>query len=236
MTKEFEPKYLLSIDEMTQYYDKFITEITVLQCILHTTEKDRHIPILIHNVIDVNRCFTKNFKLLEEVIISKAIIRNQLQNLVYLYAESKYPSKVIEPVFTKGRVFSKLKIPSPSFTTYLKELSPVFEDIEKVWENSCNFVHPQQDSYIFSLFEYSVGLLEKEIPNLNDSLKEIINDQKHRKQTTLQYDFYVMYRLNLIIYKLLKNLIKEMVDKITSNENQSRIYQSIKKNKEIQSD
>ena len=54
------PKYLLSIDEITEYYDKFRVEITVLQCILHTTEKDRYIPILINNVIDVNRCFIKN--------------------------------------------------------------------------------------------------------------------------------------------------------------------------------
>ena len=223
----FIPTYLLSIDEMTQYYDKFRVEITVLQCILHTTEKDRHIPILINNVIDVNRCFTKNFNLLEEVIISKAIIRNQLQNLVYLYAESKYPFKVIEPVFTKGRDFNQLKL--PSFSSFIDELIPEFEDIKEIWKQCCNYVHPQKDSYTFSLFEYSVGLFEKEIPNLNDSLKEIINDQKHRKQTTLQYDFYVMYRLNLIIDKLLKNLIEEMKDKITSNEKQNELYHSIKK-------
>ena len=54
------PKYLLSIDEITEYYDKFRVEITVLQCILHTTEKNRYIPILINNVIDVNRYFIKN--------------------------------------------------------------------------------------------------------------------------------------------------------------------------------
>lgn len=86
----FMPKYLLSIEEMTEYYDKFRVEITVLQCILHIYEKDCHIPILTNNVIDVNRCFIKNINLLEEIIISKAIIRNQLQNLVYLYAESKH--------------------------------------------------------------------------------------------------------------------------------------------------
>lgn len=225
----FIPKYLLSIEEMTEYYDKFRVEITVLQCILHTTEKDRHIPILINNVIDVNRCFIKNFNLLEESIISKAIIRNQLQNLVYLYAESKNPFKVIDPVFTNGRSFNQLGL--SSFRTFLKELLPEFEDIEKVWDNSCNYVHPQKDSYISSLLEYSVKLFEKEIPNPNDSLKEIINSQKDRKQGNLQYDFYVMYRLNLIIDKILKDLIKEMENKIIHNEDQNKIYQSIKKDK-----
>ena len=225
----FIPTYLLSIDEMTQYYDKFRVEITVLQCILHTTEKDRHIPILINNVIDVNRCFTKNFNLLEEIIISKAIIRNQLQNLIYLYAESKHPFKVIEPVFIKGRSFNQLGL--SSFKSFLKELSPEFEDIEDVWENSCNYVHPQKDSYTFSLLEYSVNLFEKEIVNPNDSLKEIIHSQRNRKQVNLQYDFYVMYRINLMISEILNDLIKEMENKITTNTEQNKLYQSIKKEK-----
>ena len=82
--------------------------------------------------------------------------------------------------------------------------------------------------------EHSTQLFEKEIPNPNDSLKEIINSQKHRKQATLQYDFHVMYRLNLIIDKILKNLIKEMENKITSNEEQNKIYQDMKKIKESQ--
>ena len=125
---------LLDVDEMTSYLTELGRLLDVADLVLYDdSSKAASVSALIQNVIAVNRCFIKSLPL-KESLLNKVLLRLQIQNLIFLYAETKYPLKVVNPIFQKGKAFNQLGL--PSLSSFIEELEPEFKGLKALW-NEC---------------------------------------------------------------------------------------------------
>lgn len=97
--KPITKKQLLNLDEMTSYFTELGRLLDVADIVLYDdSTKAPSVSALIQNVIAVNRCFIKSLPL-KESMLNKVLLRLQIQNLIFLYAETKRPPEGSESYF-----------------------------------------------------------------------------------------------------------------------------------------
>ena len=65
--------------------------------------------VIFDTIMIYNRAFIKYYQMLR-MYAAYALVRLQLDNLTYLYAEYEHPSKVLNAVFSKGRTINQITI------------------------------------------------------------------------------------------------------------------------------
>lgn len=226
--KRLTESILTDTAEMTAYYTELGRILSAAE--LHTfQEKTPCFQYVMNNVIVVNRCFYRTIGL-NEPLISKSLLRLQLQNLVYLYAETKHPLKVIIPVYSKGKDFNKLGI--QNFSDYLKELEPEYKgELYNLWADCCKYVHPSAINYTLSNTEYSLGALASVDPTKQkpEILKQIRLFQKEKADLNSSICFLdniEMVSINRLIVKLAKKQITELEKQIKQNRKYYKRYKA----------
>lgn len=222
---------LTDVGEMTAYFTELGRILTAAE--IHAYKDSTPcFQYVLNNVIVVNRCFFNTIAL-NEPLISKSLLRLQLQNLGYLYAEIKHPLKVIVPVYAKEKDFNKLGL--DSFSTYLKELETAYRSYSKtsnlyeIWVGCCKYVHPSALNYLLSNAEYSLSVLETVAPSKQkpEVLKEIRAFQKQAADMNEAHCFLdrcEMVNVNRLIVKLAKQQILLLEKKIKPNKKRFKAY------------
>lgn len=214
--------------EMTAYF----TELGRVFCAaeIHTFQEETPcFQYVMNNVIVVNRCFFSTIAL-NEPLISKSLLRLQLQNLVYLYAETKHPLKVIVPVYSKGKDFNKLGI--QNFSDYLKELESGYKgELYNLWVDCCKYVHPSAINYTLSNTEYSLGALstvdpKKQKPEILKQIKKFQKDKADLNSSICFLDRIEMVNINRLIVKLAKQQIAEIEKQIKQSRKRYKQYKA----------
>ena len=216
---------LTDVGEMTAYFTELGRILTAAE--IHAYKDSTPcFQYVLNNVIVVNRCFFNTIAL-NEPLISKSLLRLQLQNLVYLFAEIKNPFKVIRYICYKGKSFNQLGL--PSFTSFLEELEPEYSGLKDLWTDSCSYVHPSGSNYDISTSEHSLRLLagldwnkqrKKTAPVLKNFIKQREKERREQMAATLK----AMYQLNLLIIKITNQGLQKMKDKIYQSEKLKRNY------------
>lgn len=227
--KRFTKQLLSDTEEMTAYFTELSRQCEIAELWAYDDRTDRRTPelgLVLQNVIAVNRCFNSTYSL-NEYLLNKALIRQQLQNLVYLFAEIKNPFKVIRYICYKGKSFNQLGL--PSFTSFLEELEPEYSGLKDLWTDSCSYVHPSGSNYDISTSEHSLRLLagldwnkqrKKTAPVLKNFIKQREKERREQMAATLK----AMYQLNLLIIKITNQGLQKMKDKIYQSEKLKRNY------------
>ena len=155
--KPITKKQLLNLDDMTSYFTELGRLLDVADIVLYDdSTKAPSVSALIQNVIAVNRCFIKSLPL-KESLLNKVLLRLQIQNLIFLYAETKHPLKVVNPIFKKGKAFNQLGL--PSLSSFIEELEPEFKGLKALWNECCGYVHPSDSSLQLAEAEHNLRLL-----------------------------------------------------------------------------
>lgn len=168
---------LLDVDEMTSYFTELGRILDVADLVLYDdSSKAASVSTLIQNVIAVNRCFIKSLPL-KESLLNKVLLRLQIQNLIFLYAETKHPLKVVNPIFKKGKAFNQLGL--PSLSSFIEELEPEFKGLKALWNECCGYVHPSDSSLKLAETEHNLRLLSgldesKQKPDILENLQAYI--------------------------------------------------------------
>lgn len=171
-------KELLDIEEMTKLYNQ-LGAFLKASSIASAYEKDftnadfvtkNPYTEFISNIIDVNRCFIKCLPI-EELLVLKALVRTQLQNCIWLYAEYLQPLNILDRIYNKGKQLNQLPIRQPEIIEKLKELYPKIP-ISDIWLDTCKFVHPTALNWEYSNYLANIRTIEAEY--LNDETKKLI--------------------------------------------------------------
>ena len=89
-----------------------------------------------------NKCF---ITILEEAepLAAFPFIRMQVDNLVYLYAETLYPTTILHSIYDKGKTLNQIKVKGRALvhSELRKELHPIVSDI---YAKYSGFVHPSK--------------------------------------------------------------------------------------------
>ena len=230
--KAITKKQFLNLDEMTGYFIELIKLADVAD-IVFNEEETPLVSILLQSALAVNRSFIKALPL-KEHLINKELIRLQIQNIVFLYAENKHPLKVIKPIFTKGKVFGKLGL--PSLTSFIEELEPEFKGLKDLWNRCCSYVHPSENNLKLATADYTLGVLagidkNKQTKEVLKELKNYIAFLEIAQKEEIEDDVKNMFHLNLLLIKLTKQQIALQKAKAYQNEKTKNFYKKIMKDK-----
>lgn len=228
----FSKRILSDIDLMTSYYTELARLEGIAEMAVYENDDMQSISTVIMNVIAVNRCFYNTLHL-KEYLLNKSNLRLQIQNLIYLYSEMKYPFKVIVPIFTKGRDFNQLGL--PKLSSFLDELESEYSGIKELWKECCKSVHPSNISYEISSAEHSLRSLKhidykKNKPTVVADMKRFIKERKIKVKRDMAFDEDAMYRLNILIIKLIKKQIMSYEAEINKSDWKKGFYKHSLKN------
>ena len=163
------------------------------------------------NLWDSVRCLNRAFvKLLDdaEILVAYPLIRLQLDNLTYIFAEMLYPCKVLHKIFKKGRTLNQIKIDGVPLnpTEIRKQIDERFNtNISKLYKKYSCFVHPsnQQKEYVYI---YKYHNWEKD--------KDTIGKKRQKEYAK------DMVKINNILTEMLKaqiSSLKEKTNEISNN-------------------
>lgn len=221
---------LLDVDEMTSYLTELGRLLDVADLVLYDdSSKAASVSALIQNVIAVNRCFIKSLPL-KESLLNKVLLRLQIQNLIFLYAETKYPLKVVNPIFQKGKAFNQLGL--PSLSSFIAELEPEFKGLKALWNECCGFVHPSDSSLKLASAEHSLRLLSevdesKQKPEILEQLKAFIFLTTEAQKESAKKDSKDMFHLNLLLIKIANKQIALQKAVVWTNAKNRRFYKKV---------
>ena len=221
---------LLDVDEMTSYLTELGRLLDVADLVLYDdSSKAASVSALIQNVIAVNRCFIKSLPL-KESLLNKVLLRLQIQNLIFLYAETKYPLKVVNPIFQKGKAFNQLGL--PSLSSFIAELEPEFKGLKALWNECCGFVHPSDSSLKLASAEHSLRLLSgidesKQKPDILETLQAYVFLTTEAQKKEAEMDSKNMFHLNLLLIKVANKQIALQKAVVWTNEKNRRFYKKV---------
>ena len=221
---------LLDVDEMTSYFTELGRLLDVADLVLYDdSSKAASVSALIQNVIAVNRCFIKSLPL-KESLLNKVLLRLQIQNLIFLYAETKYPLKVVNPIFQKGKAFNQLGL--PSLSSFIAELEPEFKGLKALWNECCGFVHPSDSSLKLASAEHSLRLLSgidesKQKPDILETLQAYVFLTTEAQKKEAEMDSKNMFHLNLLLIKVANKQIALQKAVVWTNEKNRRFYKKV---------
>lgn len=228
--KPITKKQLLNLDEMTSYFTELGRLLDVGDIVLYDdSTKAASVSALIQNVIAVNRCFIKSLPL-KESLLNKVLLRLQIQNLIFLYAETKYPLKVVNPIFQKGKAFNQLGL--PSLSSFIAELEPEFKGLKALWNECCGFVHPSDSSLKLASAEHSLRLLSgidesKLKPDILETLQAYVFLTTEAQRKEAETDSKNMFHLNLLLIKLAKKQIALQKAIVWTDAKNKRVYKKV---------
>lgn len=221
---------LLDVDEMTSYLTELGRLLDVADLVLYDdSSKAASVSALIQNVIAVNRCFIKSLPL-KESLLNKVLLRLQIQNLIFLYAETKYPLKVVNPIFQKGKAFNQLGL--PSLSSFIEELEPEFKGLKALWNECCGYVHPSDSSLKLAETEHNLRLLSgldesKQKPDILENLQAYIFLTTEAQKKEAETDSKNMFYLNLLLIKIAKKQIALQKAVVWTNAKNRRFYKKV---------
>lgn len=221
---------LLDVDEMTSYFTELGRLLDVADLVLYDdSSKAASVSALIQNVIAVNRCFIKSLPL-KESLLNKVLLRLQIQNLIFLYAETKYPLKVVNPIFQKGKAFNQLGL--PSLSSFIEELEPEFKGLKALWNECCGYVHPSDSSLKLAETEHNLRLLSgldesKQKPDILENLQAYIFLTTEAQKKEAETDSKNMFHLNLLLIKIAKKQIALQKAVVWTNAKNRRFYKKV---------
>ena len=221
---------LLDVDDMTSYLTELGRLLDVADLVLYDdSSKAASVSALIQNVIAVNRCFIKSLPL-KESLLNKVLLRLQIQNLIFLYAETKYPLKVVNPIFQKGKAFNQLGL--PSLSSFIAELEPEFKGLKALWNECCGFVHPSDSSLKLASAEHSLRLLSgidesKQKPDILETLQAYVFLTTEAQKKEAEMDSKNMFHLNLLLIKVANKQIALQKAVVWTNEKNRRFYKKV---------
>lgn len=221
---------LLDVDEMTSYLTELGRLLDVADLVLYDdSSKAASVSALIQNVIAVNRCFIKSLPL-KESLLNKVLLRLQIQNLIFLYAETKYPLKVVNPIFQKGKAFNQLGL--PSLSSFIEELEPEFKGLKALWNECCGYVHPSDSSLKLAETEHNLRLLSgldesKQKPDILENLQAYIFLTTEAQKKEAETDSKNMFHLNLLLIKIAKKQIALQKAVVWTNAKNRRFYKKV---------
>ena len=123
---------------------------------------------MIENVITINRCFIKLLKSVEP-LGALALVRVQIDNLKHIYAETKYPNKILHRIYEVGRELNQIKIEGKAInpTELILELDEKHGRIRDIWKTCCQYVHPSKKQTEVRMNSYFSYLRFKQVPTKN---------------------------------------------------------------------
>lgn len=228
--KPITKKQLLNLDEMTSYFTELGRLLDVADLVLYDdSSKAASVSALIQNVIAVNRCFIKSLPL-KESLLNKVLLRLQIQNLIFLYAETKYPLKVVNPIFQKGKAFNQLGL--PSLSSFIEELEPEFKGLKALWNECCGYVHPSDRSLKLAEAEHNLRLLSgidesKQKPDILKNLQAYIFLTTEAQTKEAETDCKNMFHLNLLLIKIANKQIALQKAVVWTNAKNRRFYKKV---------
>ena len=228
--KPITKKQLLNLDEMTSYFTELGRLLDVADLVLYDdSSKAASVSVLIQNVIAVNRCFIKSLSL-NESLLNKMLLRLQIQNVAFMYAELKHPLKVVNPIFTKGKSFNQLGL--SSLTSFITELESDFAGLKGLWNECCGYVHPSDSSLQLASAEHSLRLLSevdesKQKPEILEQLKAFIFLTTEAQKESAKKDSKDMFHLNLLLIKIANKQIALQKAVVWTNAKNRRFYKKV---------
>ena len=184
-------------DEYCRYY------LSILDRLDNETDKGSDYSVIIDTILIYNRSFLRLLAA-ADTYTAFAVVRLQLDNLIYLYANFKYPEKrVLKAVFS-GRDLNQIKVGGnalkhPELRKQLDEeysttIKKYFGDttIDELFRKYCGYIHPSK--------------LQADIPNdfyvdnKGNTLYLVSQQRKYAKD---------MIAINNLIGKLLKDILKD---------------------------
>ncbi len=98
---------------------------------------------IITAVINYNRAFKKLLDI-KEPLVAMPIVRIQMENLVYLFAESLYPNKILYKVYDNAKEFNQIAINGEKLKTadFILKLDEKYSGLREIWKRYCCYVHP----------------------------------------------------------------------------------------------
>ena len=108
---------------------------------------------IITAIINYNRAFKKLLDI-KEPLVAMPIVRIQMENLVYLFAESCHPNKILYKVYDNSTEFNQIRIDGEKLkvSDFIKKLEEKYNGITSIWKRYCCYVHPssEQDKLAYS--------------------------------------------------------------------------------------
>lgn len=207
--------YALDCKEVfTESIDKKPTESSIDRLRLNVSSGYDDFSYIIGNVISVDRSFRKLLDALEPSC-ALALVRMQLDNLKHIYAETKYPAKVLYRIYEKGDSINQIKIEGKQInpTELVEELDQKYGRIREIWKSHCLYVHPskrQVNIEISSRFSLSTC---KEVPT-KKAIRELSLD---------------MVYINKIITTVLFTRLDELVANIKQKQKYKAYLETVKR-------
>ena len=219
-------KLLLDIEEMTKFYDdlgfrlkgssiaaNYTKDFTDADFVLKNPYSE-----IINNIIDINRCFIKCIPI-EEILVLKGLIRTQLQNAIWLYAEYQQPLKILDKIYHKNRQLNQLPLKQSEIIKQLEELYPNIP-ISEIWVDTCKFVHPTADNWQYSNYLSNIRFFEAvKLPNIPKGAKKIWKGLTYKVpfNKIIRPDITNLVNINRIIIDTTHKLIQHNEEIIKSD-------------------
>lgn len=168
---------------------------------------------MIENVITINRCFTKLLKSIEP-LGALALVRIQIDNLKHIYAETKYPTKVLHRIYEDGRELNQIKIDGKAInpTELIQELDEKHGRIRDIWKTYCQYVHPSKKQTEVKMRSYFSYMKLKQVPS----------------PKAIKYFSWDMVFINMIISSTLCKRLDELIAIVKEKHNYRKYLESIK--------
>lgn len=151
---KFSKALLMDSGRMAAHY--YHLQVTIYCAVWYRNEDSRHYtktsfgmcdydPI-ITAIINYNRAFKKLLDI-KEPLVAMPIVRIQMENLVYLFAESLYPNKILYKVYDNAKEFNQIKIDGEKLqtSTFINLLEEKYSGIKSIWKRYCCYVHPSSE-------------------------------------------------------------------------------------------
>lgn len=148
---KFSKALLMDSGRMGAHY--FDLQVALYCAVWYRNEDSRHYtkasfglcdydPI-ITAIINYNRAFKKLLDI-KEPLVAMPIIRIQMENLVYLFAESLYPNKILYKVYDNAKEFNQIAINGEKLKTadFILKLDEKYNGLREIWKRYCCYVHP----------------------------------------------------------------------------------------------
>jgi len=122
---------------------------------------------LIESVIDTNRCFVRLFEM-GEPKTALPLLRMQVDNLLYIYAETLYPNKVLRYIFVNDYSLDKVEVDGKCLKR--KDLFARLDadyannGIKNIYDKYCGYIHPSKAQSEFSIARYYKPETEEYLP------------------------------------------------------------------------
>lgn len=168
---------------------------------------------MIENVVTINRSFHKLLKSLEP-LAALALVRIQIDNLKHIFAEVKYPAKILYRIYENGRDLNQIKIDGKAINSseLIQELDEEFGRIKDIWKTYCQYVHPSKKQTEVKIKSYFSYLRWKEVPT----------------KQAIKYFSWDMVYINMVITTILCKRYDELIEIVKAKGNYGKYLKAIK--------